>query len=215
MNRSHLARTKQTPARLVDPPPVATAAALLRLARPPAAVARQAARRAARGVPVAPPRVAHRRSAPIRTLAGLKAHFKRLRDLIAAWPAQVIALIAVADAVPPSIIINRVAWFKTEVRFTHRGALHVTKDGKRVALIRNRTFVFEYKIHKQTCRGQSRNLVRTNNTSYMVSRLVMSAFHGAPGNRVVDHINHDSLCDHVHNLRYVSTAHNLINSTQL
>lgn len=55
--------------------------------------------------------------------------------------------------------------------------------------------------------------------NWRVSGLVAAAFLGkkpaAHPPLVVDHINHDSLCNHPYNLRYISCAHNLINSTKL
>jgi hypothetical protein len=56
-------------------------------------------------------------------------------------------------------------------------------------------------------------------TTWGVSQLVMLAFHGpspvAGRTIVVDHINHDTRCNHVHNLRYLTHSHNLINATKL
>ncbi len=47
-------------------------------------------------------------------------------------------------------------------------------------------------------------------------RLVAAAFHGKkPAGAVVDHINQNPRCNHAHNLRYLRTAHNFINSTRL
>lgn len=214
MGRAPSARSTKRPARYDDADSQPAAAALLALARPPIAGHRQARRRA-RVAPVAPAAI----TAPISTNAGLTAHFKKLRDLVARWPAQIIALINTADRKRPSLTIGGVAWFSTRERIFN-GVLHVTKDGKQVCSIKRRAIVAAYKIRRVKVKNYVYHCVGMMGGGveirHQVSRLVMRAFHGpCPAGYVVDHINHDPCCNHVHNLRYLSHAHNLINSTKL
>lgn len=219
MGRSPSTRNAPRPARYGDDGNQPAAAALLALAGRPIVGHRQA-RRAARGAVVAARVAARPVTAPINTAAGLNANFKPLRDLIAAWPAEILALQATADAKPPSITIGGVAWFKTGERL-NGGVLHVTKDGTKVCSIKGRKIAQTYNVGQNTtAQGRTCNVmsttVRGRKIKHQMSRLVMRAFHGAPpAGHVVDHINLDSRCDHVHNLRYLSHAHNLINSTKL